>query len=175
MTSTRRLLLLAACAARAVSLLGCGNAESTPLLAAAEIDPATTCDLDGMILADYPGPKGQIHYMGTAAPVFFCDTVEMFAALLRPEQVRKVRAVFVQDMGKADWKRPLGHWFNARAGFYVPGSRRHGSMSPTIASFAVEADARRFAAEYGGKVLRFDDVKPDMADLAGGAVHDTRM
>jgi copper chaperone NosL len=175
MNPTRRHFLLAACAAPVVPLLGCGNAESSPVSAAVEIDPATTCDLDGMLLADYPGPKAQIHYMGTAAPVFFCDTVEMFAALLRPEQVRAVRAVFVQDMGRADWEKPRGHWFNARAGFYVAGSRRHGSMGPTIASFAAEADARKFAAEYGGKVLRFAEVKPEMADLAGGAVHDTKM
>jgi copper chaperone NosL len=175
MKPTRRHFLLAACAASVVPLVGCGNAESSTALAAVEIDPATTCDLDGMLLADYPGPKAQIHYMGTAAPVFFCDTVEMFAALLRPEQVRAVRAVFVQDMGRADWEKPRGNWFNARAGFYVTGSRRHGSMGPTIASFAAEADARKFAAEYGGKVLRYADVKPEMADLGGGAVHDTKM
>lgn len=175
MKLTRRHFLLAACAAPAVPLLGCGNAESSPVLAAVEIDPATTCDLDGMLLADYPGPKAQIHYMGTAAPVFFCDTVEMFAALLRPEQVRAVRAVFVQDMGRADWNKPRGHWFNARAGFYVAGSRRHGSMGPTIASFAAEADARTFASEYGGKVLRYAEVKPEMVDLGGGALHDTKM
>ena len=48
-------------------------------------------------------------------------------------------------------------------------------MGPTIASFAQEADAARFAAEYGGKVLRFADVKPGMVDLSGGALHDTKM
>jgi len=175
MKPTRRHLLLAACAAPLASLLGCGQAESTTLIAPAEIDPATTCDLDGMLLADYGGPKAQIHYLGERAPVWFCDTVEMFAALLAPEQVRKVRIAFVQDMGKADWDRPRGYWFDAKAGYYVVGSKRRGSMGPTIASFAVEADARKFAAEYGGRVLRYAEVKPDMADLAGGAVHDTKM
>ncbi|HWP11203.1 MAG TPA: nitrous oxide reductase accessory protein NosL, partial [Ramlibacter sp.] len=97
------------------------------------------------------------------------------AALLRPEQVKAVRAAFVQDMGRADWNQPRGHWFDAKAGFYVAGSKRHGSMGPTIASFAAEPDARKFAAEFGGKVLRYAEVKPDMADLGGGALHDTRM
>jgi copper chaperone NosL len=176
MKPTRRhFLIAAACAAPLASLMGCGNAESNTLLAPVEIDPATTCDLDGMLLADYPGPKAQIHYVGTAAPVFFCDTVEMFAALLRPEQVRAVRGVFVQDMGRADWNQPRGHWFNAKAGFYVPGSKRHGSMGPTIASFAAEADARKFVTEFGGKVLRYAEVKPGMADLGGGSSHDTKM
>ena len=55
------------------------------------------------------------------------------------------------------------------------GSKRHGSMGPTIGSFAQEADAAKFAAEHGGKVLRFGDIKADMVDLSGGALHDTRM
>ena len=175
MKPTRRSFLLAACAAPLASLLGCDTAESTAAAGPAEIDPATSCDLDGMLLADYPGPKAQIHYVGAAAPVFFCDTVEMFAALLRPEQVKAVRAVFVQDMGRADWNQPRGHWIDAKAGFYVAGSKRHGSMGPTIASFAAEPDARKFAAEFGGKVLRYAEVKPDMADLGGGASQDTKM
>ena len=39
----------------------------------------------------------------------------------------------------------------------------------------LEADATKFAAEYGGKVLRFADIKADMVDLTGGALHDTKM
>lgn len=171
----RRRLLFAASAAPLLPLLGCGNADSTALPSPVEIDAASTCDLDGMLLADYPGPKAQIHYVGTAAPVFFCDTVEMFAALLRPEQVKGVRAAFVQDMGRADWAKPRGHWIEAKTGFYVVGSKRHGSMGPTIASFAAEADAKKFTGEFGGKVLAYAQVKPDMADLGGGSVHDTRM
>jgi copper chaperone NosL len=175
MNPTRRHLLIAACAAPLAPLVGCGQADSATAVAPVEIDPATTCDLDGMLLADYPGPKAQIHYADAKAPVFFCDTVEMFAMLLRPEQVRAVRAAFVQDMGRADWSQPRGHWFDARAGFYVAGSRRHGSMGPTIASFAGEADAKKFVAGYGGTLLRYAEVKPEMADLGGGALHDTRM
>ena len=63
----------------------------------------------------------------------------MFSALLKPEQVRSVTGVFVQDMGQADWDKPRGHWFDAKAGFYVVGSKRRGSMGPTIASFAVRS------------------------------------
>lgn len=178
MTLHRRHFLLAAGTASIAGLAGlagCGQAESRTVLAPVEIDPATTCDLDGMLLADYPGPKAQIHYAGSAAPVFFCDTVEMFATVLTPEQVKPIRAVFVQDMGQADWEQPRGHWFDAKAGFYVVGSKRRGSMGPTIASFALRADATRFAGEFGGQVLAFAEVKPNMADLAGGAVHDTKM
>jgi copper chaperone NosL len=171
----RRFLLLAACASPLATLAGCGQSSSEVAVRPVEIDEATTCDLDGMLLADYPGPKAQIHYVGQVAPTYFCDTVEMFATLLRPEQVRAVRQVLVQDMAKADWEQPRGHWFDAKTGFYVVGSKRHGSMGPTIASFVAEPDAKTFATANGGKVLAFAQVTADMADLGGGAVHDTRM
>lgn len=165
-------LLATLCAAAMLS--ACGDKAETAVVAV-EIDPATTCDLDGMLLADFPGPKAQIHFKGEAKPSFYCDTVEMFNTLLKPEQVKAIRAVLVQDMGKADWDQPRGNWFDARTGFYVLGSKRKGSMGPTIASFAQEGDAKAFAAKNGGRVLRFSDVKPDMVDLSGGALHDTKM
>ena len=144
-------------------------------MVAVEIDPATTCDLDGMLLADYPGPKAQIHFKGEAKPAFYCDTVEMFNTLLKPEQVKPIQAVLVQDMGKAEWDQPRGNWFDARTGVYVLDSKRRGSMGPTIASFSREADAQAFVATNGGKVLRFADITRDMVDLSGGAMHDSKM
>ncbi len=157
-------------------LAACSDRSGEPLaLVPLEIGASTTCELDGMLLLDYPGPKGQIHYAGAPAPVFFCDTVELFNTMLQPEQVRKVLAVYVQDMGKADWQQPRGNWMDAKSGFYVLGSKRHGSMGPTIASFAQESDAKKFAGQWGGKVLRYAEVKPEMVDLSGGALHDSKM
>ena len=173
MMMTRRSMLFSAVLGSA--LLGCDQSQSTKPLAPVEIDAATSCDLDGMLLADYPGPKAQIHYAGQAAPTFFCDTVEMFNTLLAPEQVKAVQAVYVQDMGKADWAQPRGNWTDATSGFYVLGSKRHGSMGPTIASFAQELDAKKFAQQWGGKLLRYAEVKPGMVDLSGGALHDSKM
>lgn len=154
-------------------LPGCAR-EAGPATAQ-NFGDATACALDGMLLAEYPGPKAQIHYQGEDAPQFLCDPVEMFSLLLRPEQVKVVRAAYVQDMEKTDWERPREAWIDAKTAFYVLGSKRHGSMGPTIGSFAQEADATKFAAEHGGKVLRFGDIKADMVDLSGGALHDTRM
>lgn len=134
----------------------------------------TTCTLDGMLLSDYPGPKAQIHY--TAGPAeFFCDTVEMLSILLRPESQRHVHAVYTQDMGQADWKQPRGHWIDARTAYYVQGSTLRGSMGPTFATFARREDAEAFAGKYGGKVMHFGDITPDMADLRGGATHNEHM
>ena len=169
-TLSRRHLLLAALAGMAA----CGQ-QPEPPVTPAEIEPGRTCDLDGMLLADYPGPKAQIHFAGETEPHWYCDTVEMFSTLLRPEQQKRVRAVFTQDMGKADWAEPRGHWFDARTGFYVVGSRRRGSMGVTVPGFVLERDAQDFAATHGGRVLRYADVKPEMVDLRGGALHDGKM
>ncbi len=151
------------------------DAGKTANLAPVEIDRSTSCELDGMLLADYGGPKAQVHYAGQEHPAFFCDTVELFNTLLAGEQVRAVQMVYVQDMGQADWDHPEGHWIDAKTAFYVVGSSRHGSMGKTIASFAQEDAAQKFATEYGGKVYPFSGIQLDMVDLTGGALHDTKM
>lgn len=173
----RRLLGWVLTAPLGAILAGCSQHAdgSAPSTVAVDFDRATSCELDGMLLADYPGPKAQIHYTGQARPVFFCDTVELFNTLLAGEQVRAVAAVYVQDMGQADWEAPRGHWIDARTAVYVSGSRCHGSMGPTLASFSAPEAAEKFAAEQGGRVLRFAEITPEMADLSGGALHDTRM
>ncbi|HSD59278.1 MAG TPA: nitrous oxide reductase accessory protein NosL [Burkholderiales bacterium] len=158
----------------AVGAAGCGEAERAKTAQPVEITRSTACSLDGMVLADYPGPKAQMHYT-QGQPDFFCDTVEMFSVFLRPEQQKRVTAVYVQDMGKTDWDHPQGNWIDARTAVYVHGSKRRGSMGPTVASFAREEDARAFAERHGGKLLRFAEVKPEMVILDGGALHDQRM
>lgn len=153
----------------------CSDQAPSVTQQAAQAEVGTSCALDGMLLADFPGPKAQMHYAGQDAPDFFCDTVEMFHLYLNPEQVRAVRALYVQDMGAAAWDEPQGHWIDAKQAFYVVGSSRHGSMGPTIASFAKAADAEKFASEYGGKVYPFAGITADMAVLDGGTLHDTHM
>lgn len=157
----------------AAVLGGCNKSEPVAVKPI-EITRATASSIDGMILMDYPGPKAQIQY-DHGNPDFFSDTVEMFSIYLKPEQQRRVRVIFVQDMAKADWNNPIGHWIGARTAFYVAGSRRLGSMGPTLASFATEADANAFATREGGKVYRFDQITPDMVVLDGGVLKDQKM
>lgn len=166
----RNLLALAA----ASLLVACGKGGDHP---ATPVDIAkdTACTLDGMLLADYPGPKAQIHYEGQPTPEFFCDTMEMLSMYLKPEQARKVKALYVQDLGKTEWASPKGAWIDARAAFYVAGSKKLGSMGPTLASFGSAADAEKFAAANGGKAFPFAQITPDMVRLDGGALHDQRM
>ncbi|MCK6435293.1 MAG: nitrous oxide reductase accessory protein NosL, partial [Aquabacterium sp.] len=37
------------------------------------------------------------------------------------------------------------------------------------------ADAQAFIAQWGGQMLRYAEIKPEMVDLSGGANFDTRM
>ena len=156
-----------------VAVLAACSKPAAPV-APQEITAGTSCSLDGMNLADFPGPKGQIHY-ATGKPDFFCDTVEMFSIYLQPEQKKRITGIFTQDMGKSDWQKPQGQWIDARLAYFVVGSRKNGSMGPTMASFARLQDADNFARQFGGKVLRFDQVTPEMADLSGGVIHDKEM
>ncbi len=164
-------LALALAAAGAAGLAGCGSKDEAVAAQPVQLTREIVDSVDGMILLDYPGPKGQIHY-ASGKPDFFCDTVGLFSMYLQPEQQKRVRALFVQDMGQTDWKNPSGHWIDAKAAFYVAGSRARGAMGPTLASFAREEDARAFAGREGGKVYRFDEVTPAMVVLDGGVLKD---
>ncbi|MEZ0245313.1 MAG: nitrous oxide reductase accessory protein NosL [Methylophilaceae bacterium] len=156
----------------AAALVACSKPEAAvqPLA----IQTGTACSMDGMILADFPGPKGQIHY-ASGAPDFFCDTTEMFSIYLQPEQQKRITGIFTQDMAKTDWEKPEDNWIDAKKAWFVVGSNKHGSMGPTIATFAEQAPADSFAKQYGGKVVKFDQVTPEMVDLTGGAGHDEHM
>lgn len=153
-------------------VLGCSKKDEA--IAPIEMDRTTSCSLDGMILMDYPGPKAQIHY-DNGDTDFFCDTMEMFSIYLRPEQKKRIAAIYTQDMGKAPWEHPVDDWIDAKTAYYVYGSKKLGSMGPTLAAFARTEDAEKFASQFGGKVLRFDQVTIDMVTLDGGAQHDERM
>lgn len=165
-----KLLLLALLLS--LSSIGCSKQDEA--IKAAEIDRSTSCSLDGMILMDYPGPKAQIHYDRGEAD-FFCDTMEMFSIYLRPEQKKRVKALFTQDMGKTPWEQPIGNWIDAKAAYYVIDSTKPGAMGPTLAAFARIEDAQAFVKHYGGKILKFDEITLNMVSLDGGAQHDERM
>lgn len=138
-----------------------------------EPDSDTVCTLDGMVLRDHPGPKAQMHY-AEGTPEFFCDLMELFATVLTPEQKRGVAAIYVQDMGKTAWKNPEGNWIDAKNAIYVVGSKKHGSMGPTLGSFSSMQDAEAFVKNEGGKIVRFEQITTEMLDQPSGA-HDSNM
>jgi copper chaperone NosL len=168
----QRKLARLACIASMVLLAACSQAVKQAV--AQEPDAGTACALDGMVLKDFPGPKAQIQYM-EGKPDFFCDLMELFAVVQAPEQKRRVAGLFVQDMAKADWAHPQGHWIAAKSALYVVGSRKSGSMGATFASFSNAQDAAAFAKTEGGRVVPFDQITPAMLKSGSGAAHGMAM
>lgn len=150
-------------------LAACGEAARS--LAAGEPADDAVCALDGMSLRDYPGPKAQIVFKGGRID-YFCSLAELFEVLFSEDGQHGAGASYVQDMGKADWNKPRGHWIDARNAFYVIDSRAQGAMGPTIGTFALRENAQAFAAREGGRVLDYSQIKPDVLKLGTKPAHD---
>ncbi len=127
------------------------------------IESGESCHLCGMIIANYPGPKGQAYTKTSDEVRKFCSTRDLFSYLLDPEFSLQVKEVYVHDMSKTPWEKPHDdHFIDARKAWYVMGSSQKGAMGTTLASFGLEEDAQAFRAAYGGKVIAFDDIKLSM-------------
>jgi copper chaperone NosL len=125
-----------------------------------------------MLLAEHPGPKGQILLRGAEdRPVWFSSARDAIAFVHLAEEPRAIRAIYVSDMTKAeDWDDPgATNWVEARRAHFVIGSSRRGGMGAEEAvPFSDRATAERFAALHGGRVLAFGAVPRDWA-LGGEA------
>ena len=117
------------------------------------------CHLCGMIITRFPGPKGEAFLRHNEKVFKFCSTQDLFAWLLQPDVSNRVEAVFVHDMAKTAWDDPEDvALIDARMAWYVTGSERRGAMGATLASFAGQDDAFDFSKQYGGTVIRFEDI-----------------
>ncbi|HUT51345.1 MAG TPA: nitrous oxide reductase accessory protein NosL [Alphaproteobacteria bacterium] len=154
------LVTMLAFAGAALVLAGCGEAEI-----AAAPDPAKlTRDATGhycrMIVADHKGPKGQIHLVGRRTPVWFSSVRDAIAFTMLPEEVKRIAAIYVNDMTSTPWERPGPEsWIDAKKAVYVIGSKKHGGMGAAEAvPFKGAEAAMVFAAKFGGHVVAFDKI-----------------
>jgi copper chaperone NosL len=139
------LLLLAACERKP------GSETATPKVltrAAVSID-------DGMILLDYPGPKGQLQRRGGETE-YFCDTPGLLRAMRDPARANGVAGAFVQAFDGRAWDSYTDGWVPMAAPHYVIGSDRMGAMGPTIVPFVERSAADAFAARHGGEVVTYE-------------------
>ena len=142
-------------------MVACSKGDRPAEIDPIEMDRSISCAVCGMIPVDFPGAKAQIHYK-TGEVDSFCCTMEMFTFYLQPDRPKNITAVFVNDMGKADWNHPVGHWINAEEAHYVLGGDVMGPMGETLVPFSELSDARSYVEDHGGKVARFDDVEMGM-------------
>jgi copper chaperone NosL len=134
------------------------------------------CQVCGMIITRFPGPRGEAWVSRRAQPLKFCSTRDLFAWLLQPETAAVVENIYVHDMAQSDWSQPDdAHLIEARKAWYVAGSTRTGAMGPTLAPFAARDAAQAFADEYGGRLLGFDEITlpvlESMMPAAGEPLH----
>lgn len=146
----------------AIALLaGCNAATDSGTAAqqALAIESRDECHLCGMLIANFPGPKGEAYGRGETEVKKFCSTRDLFAWALDPEYRHRVESIFVHDMAVTPWDHPDDETFvDARSAWYVINHRQPGAMGPTLASFSREDHARAFAEQYGGKLKRFDEI-----------------
>src|SRR5690606_8119875 len=100
------------------------------------IVPGDECEVCGMLIDGFPGPKGQAFIRQRSAPLKFCSTVDLWSWMLQPEIEGVLEAAYVHDMTAVDWERPDDdRYVDARAAWYVAGHSQRGAMGPTLASF----------------------------------------
>lgn len=132
------------------------------------IERGEECHLCGMIIAELPGPKGQVLVRGHSRALNFCSTQDLFAWLLQPENAVLARDVYVHDMGATDWERPSDDAFtDARSAWYVWGHPKPGAMGHALASFKQRQEAHAFAKGFGGTVYPYDEISLELITGAG--------
>ncbi|WP_191488278.1 nitrous oxide reductase accessory protein NosL [Pseudomonas sp. FEN] len=154
LTWARALMILITC----LGLAACNkSAAEKQTLTPVAFHKSDECHVCGMVIADFPGPKGEVVEKGKVRK--FCSTAEMLGWWLQPENHLAETKLYVHDMGKSAWEKPDDHYLiDATKAYYVVGTKLKGSMGVVLASFSDEAVARKLASEQGGRVLRFEDI-----------------
>lgn len=144
-------LFLAACS---------GDKEATAnAIQAAAIESSDQCHLCGMVIQNFPGPKGQLALKGDEKTRKFCSNRDAFTYYLQPENQHRKQAIFVHDMSKTPWESPSNdHFIAAETAFYVYGSNRKAAMGVSLASFSSMDSANEFMTEFGGEMVKFEDI-----------------
>lgn len=139
-------------------LTACDKAvESSFSEAPVAFHPNDECHVCGMVINEFPGPKGQV--VERSGVKKFCSTAEMLSWWLQPENRHDDAKLYVHDMGRSQWDAPDDtHLIDARTAYYVIGTGLKGSMGVVLASFAEQAQAQKIAADTGGRVLRFSEL-----------------
>lgn len=155
-----------------LTLAACGDPEDAQV----SYDPVAfhgddECHVCGMIVADFPGPKGQVVERDGVKK--FCSTAEMLSWWLQPENRILQARLYVHDMGQSQWDQPEdGHLVDATQAWYVTGTPLQGAMGASLASFADQQAAEELAAQHeGAQVVSFEQIDQEFLQQAAAAQH----
>ncbi|WP_210644724.1 nitrous oxide reductase accessory protein NosL [Pseudomonas sp. Tri1] len=149
-----------------LALVACDKAPSPPASKAAlAFHPSDECHVCGMVINDFPGPKGAAVAAGSVKK--FCSPAEMLGWWLQPENHRDDVKLYVHDMGYSHWDTPDdAHLIDARTAYFVIGSGLKGAMGVVLASFSDAQAAEKLARDTGGRVLRLEDIDQQLLGQA---------
>lgn len=155
-----------------LGLAGCGDREEAEV----SLDPVAfhsddECHVCGMVVMDFPGPKGQA--VARDGVRKFCSTAEMLSWWLQPENRILQLRLYVHDMGRSHWGQPDdAHLVDATQAWYVTGTGLEGAMGASLASFAEREAAEALAARHqGARVVAFSDIDEQFLQQAAAAQH----
>lgn len=157
----------------AVVLAGCDKMPQ-PVPPPAPLSDDALGHYCGMVITRHTGPKGQIFLAGVREPFWFSSVRDALAFTRLPEEPKNIVAIYVNDMGRADWDKPDDStWIDARSALYVVDSSRTGGMGTAeLVPFSRRQDADAFVRQYGGEVLGFEQIPEDK--ILGSAARPVR-
>ncbi len=159
----------------AAGCLGVGGDDAADVTPVA-LDGERPCDQCGMIIEDYPGPVGQIHFADDepedGRPAGFCSSTCTYTYLFDAEDAdRDPRAVLLTDYSVVDQEAfeegsdvmfsshvESGAFSSIDALTVVIGSDVVGAMGPELIPFGDDGDVEAFVGEYGGDPMNADAV-----------------
>ncbi len=152
--------------AAGVLLTGCGEDSQKQTFTPVAFDAHDRCNLCGMVIAHYEGPKAELFIKGAEdAAVKFCSGRDAFTFALQPENARRLLAFFVHDMGATSWAKPEDKaLIDATKATYVYGHDQAGVMGNEPAAFASKGSALAFVEKHGGKIYSYADVTLELLD-----------
>lgn len=179
---TRRTVLVTGAAVTAGVLAGCmGDRQPDESPEPVALSAGDQCDVCGMVIADHPGPNGELFYAeespaGHDNPARF-DSLRgcLFPYYFEHERLDwDAIALYVTDYSTVEYTLSTegdqtfisshtepGSFTDGRAAFYVVGSDVRGAMGSDFVPFSAREDADAFATDHGGDVLAFDEITPD--------------
>jgi copper chaperone NosL len=116
-----------------------------------------------MNVIEHAGPKAQIFIKGEDEPLWFSQARDGVVFTRLPEETAEITAFYVTDMGRvSDWRAERDFaWIPAADAYFVIESARTGGMgAPETVPFGELADAERYRAENGGRIVSLESI-PD--------------
>ena len=153
--------IAALAAVSVLALAACREEDSAGLPQAVAMTSEALGHYCQMNLTEHPGPKAQVHLIGTENPIYFSQVRDAIAYQRMPEQSSRISVIYVNDMAVApNWHEPgLENWIPASTALYVAGSDAIGGMgAEEFVPFSTRAAAEAFSAEHGGRVVSLSGI-----------------